>query len=146
MHIPIWFLSITCLGVGTGLFFGFKYVLGLIRDDKITALKERVILRSEMKELRQELHTRMNSSETNLKDAIQDLTGSVVPFGHCNSKQEIWGERFENLVSTINTANDTRAKADSVAHTALSDTLLEVVTEVKQLKDCVTKLSNKREC
>ena len=146
MLVPVWLLTLAGLAITSVLFFSFKYVLKLIEDSRVSALKERVILRQEMKELRSELHGRMNSTDTVLKESIKELTKSVVPKILCESNNNLLAEKFENLTNVIKTAEKTRNNSDYVAHTSLEDTLLVVVGKMEKLEDCVTKLSNKKEC
>ena len=148
MNIPVWLVSSIVSGSGIVAFFSFRYVLSLIKDSNVQALKERVILRKEMKELRRELHTRMSSSEVGLRDAIDKLTSGVVPKSHCEGKQEIWTERFEHLLNTIKTEIRTeikmvsveieiQSKADVVLHGSINDTLLEFKTEINDMKKVI---------
>lgn len=146
MNIPPWVLEVLLLGVGTVVFFGFRHLLKLIDDNKVADEEARKAMMTEVKDVRTELHARMSSSEDKITIAIKDLTNVVVPKTYCNGRQDLLSEKIENLNKTIEVAGTTAAKADVIAHTALSDTLLEVCAEVKQLKDCVTKLANKGEC
>ena len=150
MNIPIGVVETTlalCFaGISTGFYFWIRHILKLIDDNKYSDVRERASLKKELKELRTELHTRMNNSEDKIADAIKELTSGVVPISHCNGRQEVWTGRFENLINTIKVESEAKNKTDVIMHTALNDTLIQVAADVKQLSECVTKLSNKKEC
>ena len=157
MTIQPWLASAIVAGVGAMALFSYRYILRLIDNNKIeydkdiaetkliaekatkdakdAAEKSTNIISGELKELRAELHSRVSSSEDKLSNAIRDLTQVVVPRSHCDSKQEWWGQKFDNLVDTLNTAAETRIKADAVRDASIEDTLLELINGMKSLEN-----------
>jgi len=139
MNVPPWLLNSLLIGAGVVLFWSYRSMLKLIN---ITEGE----LKGEMKELRRELHDRVSNSETKLLAAIEKLPNSLVSTMHCDNKQDIWLERFRNLIDKIETASETRATADKVAHDSLNDTQTLMATKMDIMSDCMTKLAKNKEC
>jgi len=157
MNIPPWLIELTLIGIGVFVFYLYRRndqileknkaeAATLIAENKAADAEARKEIREEMKELKAELHSRVSNSEEKLLAAIEKIPDNMVSTVRCDGDQKVWGVRFESLVKSIEVAGETRAKADLATHSAFEETLLKVVTEVKQLADCVTNLANKKEC
>jgi len=148
MNVPSWVIELVLLAFGCIIFYLYKKndktveenqheVRLLIAQNRAEDEDVRRVLRGEMKELKVEVYSRVEASESKLVTAIEKIPDSLVSIIHCNGKQETWEVKFESLISAMEKAYEVRAETDAMAHKSLGDTLSIITKDLKQLAKSV---------
>ncbi len=84
----------------------------------------------DLEKQRLELITLFKESEERILTAIIEVKNTMTPYTHCESRQEIWLERFGNFQGVVENSSDHNEQQHS-----------EIVKELKELTKCVQHLA-----
>lgn len=73
-------------------------------DKRLNQHKEIVHARISRQEDR--VHSRLEKQEQKILRAIKEIADKMTPIGHCNAKQELLTEKFNNLIQSHNTQQE----------------------------------------
>ena len=116
-------------------------------DDKICAGYDTI--RGEYKAL-----TRvMEKNKQEIIALVSSEANRTVSINHCDAKQDLWGERFNNMMDKL----DTYIRQDTKEHGQIIDTMtnnasartqqmVDISERLSELSDCVKQLQNNKEC
>ncbi len=125
----------------------------------------------DLKEFRKEIDTKICTSYDTIRDEYKDitqkmetnkqeilstvlgLTKGAVPLTHCEAKQELWGERFNNMMDKF----DRYLENDEKEHGQIVDTMtknasartqqmVDLSERISEMSDCIKKLQHDEKC
>ena len=124
------------LGVASTLFTAttilfIKWILNSLRN-----------LKDEIKELEKRTEDKVYASNKEVLEAIEKLSKSTITTTHCESKQELWGERFDNWIKMVGVKSET----DEQSHDRIINTMQGMADQIEALSKCITDMQKGRDC
>ncbi len=92
------------------------------------------------------LYMLMENNKKEIAELVTTASGRFVTQGHCSAKQDLWYERFNNILEQ-NKAEHTQIIATTTATaTANTQQMNRALEELDAIKACLQKLQQKKEC